>query len=237
MNIKQLERKFYPKLKDNWDDEIFRNIILRRLKPDMVILDLGAGAGIVKQMNFKRLCRRVVGLDPDKSVLSNPYLDEAVVGVGEKIPYPDEYFDIVISDNVLEHVRSPEQLFSEVRRVLKSDGLYLAKTPNRYHYMTFVAMHTPHWFHQFYNSLRGRSHDDTYPTYYRINSRSDISRWARELGFEISLFETCEGRPEYLKISSLLYLLGVLYERIVNSSKLLEKFRIVCVVVLRKTSH
>ena len=236
MTIKQLEQKFYPELKDNWDDEIFRNIILGHLESDMTMLDLGAGAGIVKQMNFKNLCKKVVGLDPDKAILSNPYLDEAVLGFGENVPYPDEFFDIIISDNVWEHVCNPNEFLPEVRRVLRKGGLYLAKTPNKYHYMTFIAMNTPHWFHKFYNLLRGRSHEDTFPTYYRLNSRFDINKWARKVGFEISFFKTYEGRPEYLKILSLLYLLGVLYERVVNCSKLLEKFRIVCVVVLKKTS-
>jgi len=35
-------------------------------------LDLGAGAGIVSQMNFKGIASRVCGIDPDERVLSNP---------------------------------------------------------------------------------------------------------------------------------------------------------------------
>jgi ribosomal protein L11 methylase PrmA len=66
MTIKRLEKKFYPELEDNWDDDIFRDIVLSSLKSDMTMLDLGAGAGIVKQMDFKKLCKKVVGLDPDK---------------------------------------------------------------------------------------------------------------------------------------------------------------------------
>lgn len=234
MSVKALEQRFYPDLKDNWDDEIFRNIICEHLHPEMTLLDLGAGAGRVKQMNFRKMCKKVVGLDPDKSVLSNPYLDEAIVGFGEEIPFPDESFDVVISDNVLEHVFNPKKFLSEVKRVLKKDGLYFAKTPNKYHYMTFVAMITPHWFHEFYNSLRGRSHEDTFETYYKLNTRSDIEKWAKNVGLELSFLKTHEGRPEYLKISKILYLAGIFYERIVNSLSFFDRFRIVHFVALRK---
>jgi ubiquinone/menaquinone biosynthesis C-methylase UbiE len=45
-------------------------------------------------------------------------------GVGEKIPYPDKFFDVVILANVIDHVSSPEKVLSECRRVLKEDGLF-----------------------------------------------------------------------------------------------------------------
>jgi SAM-dependent methyltransferase len=141
---------------------------------------------------------------------------------------------MIISDNVWEHVSNPTEFLSEAKRVLKKGGLYFAKTPNKYHYMTLIAMNTPHWFHEFYNSLRGRSHEDTFPTHYKLNSRFDIDKWAEKVGFEVTFFETYEGRPEYLKISSILYLFGVIYERVVNWSKFFEKFRVVSVVALRK---
>ena len=50
-------------------------------------------------MNFKAHAKRVCGLDPDPRVVDNPYLHEAKVGLGERIPWPDGTFD-VIADNV-----------------------------------------------------------------------------------------------------------------------------------------
>ena len=45
--IAWVDRKFYPDFTANWDDKLFREQILENLRPDMKLLDLGAGAGIV----------------------------------------------------------------------------------------------------------------------------------------------------------------------------------------------
>jgi len=53
---------------------------------DLDIRDLGAGAGIVEEMDFRGHARRICGIDPDPRVVDSPYLDEGQVGVGESIP-------------------------------------------------------------------------------------------------------------------------------------------------------
>lgn len=46
-----------------------------------------------------------------------------VKGVGEALPYKDDFFDIVLIFNVLDHTSSPTDVSSEINRVLKSGGL------------------------------------------------------------------------------------------------------------------
>ena len=232
--VSYLDQKLYPDFSKNWDDEIFRQVIMSYIRPEHCILDLGAGAGIVSQMNFKGLAKQVCGVDPDPRVKNNPYLDEGRMGLGEEIPYPDATFDIVFADNVLEHIDSPDAVLSEISRVLKPGGYFLAKTPNKYHYMPTIARITPHWFHQFVNKLRGREAVDTFPTRYRINEPKSVAGYAQKNGFEVCEIQLIEGRPEYLRMSAPSYLLGWLYERLVNSSKAFARFRILLVCTLKK---
>ena len=234
MIVTRLDRVLYPNATDNWDDQLFRERVIQRLENGSIMLDLGAGAGIVSQMNFKGIATRVCGVDPDPRVMSNPYLDEARIGGGEAIPYPDVTFDVVIACNVLEHLQNPEKVFTEVYRVLKPGGSFLAKTPNKYHYMPLIAQLTPHQFHQWYNSKRGRAVEDTYYTCYKANSRGEIKRLAQSVGFFVGKTELIEGRPEYLRLNPVPYLVGWFYERLVNSSQWFAGLRILLVAELRR---
>lgn len=47
----------------------------------------------------------------------------------QDIAFPDEYFDFVIANHVLEHVYDDGQAISEVTRVLKKGGLAILQTP------------------------------------------------------------------------------------------------------------
>ncbi len=229
------DRIFYPDYKDNWDDQLFREEILAYIDAKSVLLDLGAGAGVVKEMNFKGLSSRVCGVDLDKRVLVNHMLDEGKVADASKIPYPDSMFDLVFSDNLMEHVDSPQTIYVEVCRVLKPGGYFLFKTPNKYHYMPVAARLTPHKFHQWFNALRGRKTVDTFPTRYQSNSRGDIKDIGLLAGFSAVQVKIVEGRPEYLRISSLTYVLGIIYEKIVNSSELFSPLRILIIAKLQKS--
>ena len=112
--VKELDQAFYPGFACNWDDPLFRERILQHLTPAAVVLDLGAGAGIVQQMNFRGLATRVCGVDLDPRVVDNPLLDEGQVADAGNIPYPDATFDGVFADNVLEHLPDPLAVFREV---------------------------------------------------------------------------------------------------------------------------
>lgn len=232
--VQRLDRKLYPEMGQNWDDDLFRRVVLSELQPESRLLDLGAGAGIIPQMNFLGHASRVCGIDPDPRVVENPYLDEGLVGVGEEIPFPAESFDAVLADNVLEHLEHPVQVFREVARVLKPGGHFFTKTPNKWHYMPLIARMTPLGFHRFYNRLRGRAVEDTFPTRYRANTPTDQARIAREAGLSLVDSRLVEGRPEYLRISLPTYLLGAAYERIVNSTDGLSSLRVLLVSTFEK---
>lgn len=232
--IQKINKIFYKNFNDNWDDKLFRNKLLKKLNDRHIILDLAAGAGIVKEMNFKGIVKEVHGIDLDKRVLENKYLDFPVIGNCENLPYKDNKFDLVFSDNLLEHLEHPEKVFSEIDRVLKNDGIFFFKTPNKYHYMPLISHLTPHAFHRWYNNLRGRDYDDTFPTFYRANSRRDIKRLTSNLSLKISKISLIEGRPEYLKINPILYILGLLYERTVNSIRLFDFAKILLIGELKK---
>lgn len=233
---KWMDQTLYSNYEDHWDDIKFREFLLMEMKSHFCCLDFGAGRGNIKQMNFLGFVEFIAGVDLEKDVLSNPYLDEAkIIKLADhKIPYEDNTFDIVFSDNVLEHVQNPDFVFQEIIRVLKAGGIFMSKTSNKWHYMPLIARITPHWFHNFYNQLRGRKTTDTFPTTYKCNSRSAVAKLAKKSGFISSTLLFLEGRPEYLRLNAVAYIIGFLYERIVNFSEKLSPIRIVMIFKLTK---
>ena len=131
--VAYLDRTFYLGYEGNWDDCIFRGALLEKMKSEYVCLDCGAGRGRLTQMDFKGVVKFVAGVDLDDEVYRNPYLDEAklIDVLNNVIPYKDSTFDLVFSDNVMEHVQNPYLALREIFRVLKPGGCFLSKTPNK----------------------------------------------------------------------------------------------------------
>jgi len=232
--VSKLDKKFYPGVGDRWDDAIFRDALLKCLKPEMIVLDLGAGAGIIPEMNFKGKVKKIYGLDPDERVMSNVFLDAAVCSTAEEMPFEDEMFDTIICQNVMEHIENPLVMLHQVKRVLKKGGLFFVKTPNRNHYITLAARVTPHGFHQWYNKLRGRDEDDTFKTLYNFNSKSQQKKNIHAAGLETVEINFYESRPEYLRLNALTYFAGIIYERSVNFLNL-NLFKAVMISLFRKS--
>jgi SAM-dependent methyltransferase len=232
--INRIDKKFYTRFPSNWDNKVFRRKILSVLKPGDSLLDLGAGSGYVKEMNFKNDAKEVTGIDLDTGVLANPFLHRAVHGsVYDLAGLDEKKFDVVICNSVMEHIDDPVRFVDALSRVLKPGGYFLGKTPNRNHYMPLVARITPLSFHKWYNRKRGRPEEHTFPTYYRMNTPRRVKALFRNRGFEDPDIEMIEGPPSYLRINFLLYAAGWLYERVVTALGL-ASLKMVMIFSVRK---
>jgi ubiquinone/menaquinone biosynthesis C-methylase UbiE len=57
---------------------------------------------------------------------------QTIAAIGEKLPFADSSFDIVLSDNVIDHAENPIAILKDITRVLKPSGL-LYFTVNIHH--------------------------------------------------------------------------------------------------------
>lgn len=92
------------------------------------ILDLGCGDGVFASILFEEKIDS--GLDLDQSEIDcAKKLDiysELIVGPAHKIPKPDNSFETVFSNSVLEHIENLEPVLEEIHRVMKPQGrLYI----------------------------------------------------------------------------------------------------------------
>jgi SAM-dependent methyltransferase len=197
--------------------------------PRMRVLNLGAGPATKSPKRLiKGSVASVTGVDIDPVVLTNEELDEAYVTDGVVLPFTDHSFDLAYADYVLEHVEHPVPFLSEVKRVLKPGAAFFFRTPNIWHYVALISASTPHWVHRLIaNPVRGMPRDahEPYLTRYRLNSKKAIVESSAAAGFSTSELRFFEGQPSYLMFNSVAFLLGVAYERIVNSGDWLAFLR------------
>jgi len=231
-----LQKRLYPDEASRDPTIPFLRLVDERIRPEHEVLDMGAGAGALNRYQYKGRIRRMVGADLDPRVASNPLLDEGVVADLSSLPFADNSFDVAFSIYVLEHIADPEKFAREVARVLRPGGHFLALTPNRYHYVPLIASLTPTWFHRWYNARRGRSHADTFPTLYRMNTRRRLTSQMKAAGLEPAVVRTIEVQPNYLTGFAPAFLVGAMYERVVNSSDLFSAFRVNILIDFRKPS-
>jgi SAM-dependent methyltransferase len=120
----------------NRNKEIVRYV--SRIGAGKKILDIGMGYGFYDIILKEGLGLDVTGLEIKENVPVYCRLAQAH-GIGvipgmlskEPLPIQDCSFDFVIFSEVLEHLRiSPFGAMSEIRRILKPEGLLLLTTPN-----------------------------------------------------------------------------------------------------------
>lgn len=188
------------------------------LHKDMVVLDFGAGrgSGYEERTPYKRELRtlkgkvsKVIGMDVDDVVTSNPLVDQAmVIKPKEILPIPDRSVDMIISDAVFEHLTNPGFVAREFDRVLKPGGWLCARTPNRWGYVGIGARLIPNRLHV--SVLRylqpERKEGDVFPTCYRLNTANAIKKLFPKSRYDNYTY-TWNAEPAYFANSKPLWCL------------------------------
>jgi SAM-dependent methyltransferase len=111
------------------------------------VLDLGCRSGALTRHFLDG--NEVVGLDVDRAALQKAEqlgIEPVVADVEEPLPFPDASFDAVVAGELLEHLRSPDALVAEIRRVLRPRGVVVGSVPNAFRLqgrLRFLRGHPP----------------------------------------------------------------------------------------------
>ena len=99
---------------------------------DAAILDVGCGIGTFVR-RFRQYSDDVHGIEveEERAAEASADLPNIVQGYGEDLPYPDDRFDLVFSNEVIEHVADDRRTAAEMVRVTKPGGAIVAFAPNR----------------------------------------------------------------------------------------------------------
>jgi SAM-dependent methyltransferase len=199
------------------------NIITSRvaasLTPDTQLLDLGCGRDAVRLRRLAAQAGHGFGIDVDEftpGALADPTVTLVRV-TGDRWALPDASIDLAYSVSVFEHLEFPERVLGELRRVMRPGATVHVLTPNRWDYVSLAASLIPNALHPWIvKQTEGRDAVDTFPTFYRANTRSSLARVATEAGFVVEHIDYRGWAPSYLSFSRTTFRLGAWYQRAIE---------------------
>jgi 2-polyprenyl-3-methyl-5-hydroxy-6-metoxy-1,4-benzoquinol methylase len=116
---KKLETDISSKKWVEWNSryiKTYKQAVGAKFKPK--ILDLGCG-----QDYFSKTCRKygyeAEGIDIDKADFEK-----------DNLPYKEGSFNVVHFNAVLEHLKNPDNIMDEIKRILGPGGIVIINTPN-----------------------------------------------------------------------------------------------------------
>lgn len=118
-------------------EKLFRNLYEKRVNAILEfknspgkVLDIGASAGTMLAI-FKKIGWEVWGIEPSVSAdIARKKGIKILKKTFEKAKLPKEYFDVVILNHTLEHMKNPASVLKKVEKVLKTGGIVFVDVPN-----------------------------------------------------------------------------------------------------------
>ncbi len=125
----------YGGLSKKYFDNLYKPLIsfVHDLPDKARILDIGCAYGFMLERFPQTFQKYGVDVSEHAIGIAKKRLPQAqfkVVQVEKGLPFAKNFFDLVICNDVLEHLEKPELLLKHVKTVLKPGGIFYVTTPN-----------------------------------------------------------------------------------------------------------
>ena len=173
---------------------MYEDRVARLVTPDSTWIDVGGGRGIFPgnpqlARAVAERCHLLVSVDPSTNVFHNPYAHERVCSSLEEYG-TTHLFDLATMRMVAEHIEQPSQTIAALYWLLKPGSRVIVYTVNRWSPTSIAAACTPIWIHHLVKKwLWDTEERDTFPTFYRMNTRRQLKREFERNGFQEECFE------------------------------------------------
>ncbi len=219
LSVQDAYRERYRAMRPGWKSsgDQLEAMVRSHVTPKSRVLDLGCGRGGVVELLWRDV-RLAAGLDPDSPSLAEHRAAGMPVirGVGERLPFVDGAFDLVVCVWVLEHLREPARTLTEVRRVLTPGGHFIFITPNLRHPLMVanrIGKALPGLQRRLVSRFYGRDEADTFRVRYRANTVEAIRTHATTAGLEVDDLRVVPD-PTYLAVNGFMFRASVMSERL-----------------------
>lgn len=120
--------------------------LLLKKKESLKILEIGCGSAIDSYLIAERYDSRISFTGTDLSRHSIELAEKVGKHFKKQVAFavddatdsnfPDESFDLIFSQGVIEHFKNPAAIMIEQIRLLKKDGFLIVDVPQKYHFLT-----------------------------------------------------------------------------------------------------
>ena len=112
------------------------------------VLEIGCSEGDFRENLSQEL--EYWGVEPVEhaATIASKKLDKVLIGTYQEMSnhIPNDYFDLVICNDVIEHMVNPDEFFQSIKEKINSDGYLVASVPNvRYLYNLFEILVRKDW--------------------------------------------------------------------------------------------
>lgn len=174
-------------------DEYYEAVLDKLVAPGSRWLDVGCGRNVfpgnsnLAQILAKR-CERLVGLDPDETLEENTFVHQRIKATLEEFQ-SDCAYDVVTLRMVAEHIADPSRAVSSLSRLTKPGSKVVIYTVNRNSPVSIISWWTPFALHDPIKRIFwGTEEKDTFPVWYRMNTRKELGVVFGQWGFKESSF-------------------------------------------------
>ncbi|MGC6431481.1 MAG: class I SAM-dependent methyltransferase [Jejuia sp.] len=174
MDYKNKPKGYY----DNIRQEMLRYLPENAKK----VIDIGCGNGAFASVIKAQNSAEVWGIEymETHAIEAQSKLDKVFIGKCEDFieDLPDNYFDVIYFNDVLEHLAYPDEVLKVIKPKLSINGIVISSIPNMRFYKTFKRL-------LFQKDWRYDDHGVMDKTHLRYFTSKSIKRMYNELGYKI----------------------------------------------------
>lgn len=174
--------------------DFYPRLVLEALRSHRRWLDAGCGHDLFEgrftamEREARDRASLVIGCDAALSSLrKHRSIRRLAASELDRLPFRNASFDLVTLHWVVEHLEDPARVFREIARVLAPGGLVILRTPNSASYYVALArigvrLIPDRLADALVRYMQHREPDEVFPTFYKANTRRDLSATAARVG-------------------------------------------------------
>ncbi len=144
-------------LNENTVKHLHRYAIASQYIKDKIILDIASGEGYGSNLMSMKAAF-VYGVDIDADTIKDAQQKYSkknikfIEGSTSSIPLETNSVDVVVSFETLEHHNEHDEMFKEIKRVLRKDGTLIISTPDKHYYSDMRSYNNPYHIKELYKN-------------------------------------------------------------------------------------